>query len=93
MSKITSVSRADYFMKHSGTILKFEFGGGWMPLFSALAKLLAAGYTFLAEFHLCVVYLLCPMVLASVRLRGIHPPDNIQNGGCPRGDASQTRTG
>ena len=27
-----------------------------MPLFSALAKLLAAGYTFLAEFHLCVVY-------------------------------------
>jgi hypothetical protein len=60
MSKITSVSRADYFQKHSGAILKFEFGGGWMPLFSALAKHLAAGYTFLAEFHLCVVYPLCP---------------------------------
>jgi hypothetical protein len=28
MSKITSVSRADYFLKHSGAILKFEFGGG-----------------------------------------------------------------
>jgi hypothetical protein len=28
-------------LKHSGAILKFEFGGGWMPLFSALAKLLA----------------------------------------------------
>jgi hypothetical protein len=57
MSEITSVSRADYFLKHSGAILKFEFGGGGgMPLFSALAKLLAAGYTFLAEFHLCVVY-------------------------------------
>jgi hypothetical protein len=25
------------------------------------------------------------MVLASARLRGIHPPDNIQNGGCPGG--------
>jgi hypothetical protein len=25
------------------------------------------------------------MVLASVRLRGIHPPDNIQNGGRPGG--------
>ena len=23
------------------------------------------------------------MVLASARLRGIHPPDNIQNGGRP----------
>jgi hypothetical protein len=33
------------------------------------------------------------MVLASVRLRGIHPPDNIQNGGRPGGNASQTRTG
>jgi hypothetical protein len=34
------------------------------------------------------------MVLASARLRGIHPPDNIQNGGCPGGwNASQTRTG
>ena len=30
-----------------------------MPLFRALAKLLAAGYTFLAEFHLCVVSPLC----------------------------------
>jgi hypothetical protein len=28
MSKITSVSRADYFLKQSGAILKFEFGGG-----------------------------------------------------------------
>ena len=28
MSEITSVSRADYFLKHSGAILKFEFGGG-----------------------------------------------------------------
>jgi hypothetical protein len=27
MSKITSVSRADYTLKHSGAILKFEFGG------------------------------------------------------------------
>ena len=26
------------------------------------------------------------MVLASARLRGIHPPDNIQNGGCPGGE-------
>ena len=25
------------------------------------------------------------MVLASARLRGIHPPDNIQNGGRPGG--------
>jgi hypothetical protein len=33
------------------------------------------------------------MVAASARLRGIHPPDNIQNGGRPGGDASQTRTG
>ena len=33
------------------------------------------------------------MVLASARLRGIHPPDNIQNGGRPGGNASQTRTG
>ena len=33
------------------------------------------------------------MVLASARLRGIHPPDNIQNGARPGGDASQTRTG
>ena len=47
MSEITSVSRADYFLKHSGAILKFEFGGGRMPLFRALAKLLAAGYNFL----------------------------------------------
>ena len=23
------------------------------------------------------------MVLASACMRGIHPPDNIQNGGCP----------
>ena len=28
MSKITSVSRAGYFLKHLGAILKFEFGGG-----------------------------------------------------------------
>jgi hypothetical protein len=27
MSKITSVSHAGYFLKHSGAILKFEFGG------------------------------------------------------------------
>ena len=33
------------------------------------------------------------MVLASACLRGIHPPDNIQNGGRPGGNASQTRTG
>jgi hypothetical protein len=33
------------------------------------------------------------MVAASVRLRGIHPPDIIQNGGRPGGNASQTRTG
>jgi hypothetical protein len=33
------------------------------------------------------------MVLASPRLRGIHPPDNIQNGGRPGGNAAQTRTG
>jgi hypothetical protein len=33
------------------------------------------------------------MVLASARLRGIHPPDYIQNGGRPGGNASQTRTG
>jgi hypothetical protein len=33
------------------------------------------------------------MVLDSARLRGIHPPDNIQNVGRPGGDASQTRTG
>ena len=26
------------------------------------------------------------MVLASARLRGIHPPDNIQNGGRPGGE-------
>jgi hypothetical protein len=26
------------------------------------------------------------MVLASAHLRGIHPPDNIQNGGCPGGE-------
>jgi hypothetical protein len=26
------------------------------------------------------------MVLASARLRGIHPPDNIQNDGCPGGE-------
>jgi hypothetical protein len=26
------------------------------------------------------------MVLASARLRGIHPPDNIQNGGYPGGE-------
>jgi hypothetical protein len=54
MNELTSVSRAGYFLKHSGAILKFEFGG-WMPFFIALAKLLADGYTFLAEFHLCVV--------------------------------------
>jgi hypothetical protein len=39
-----------------------------MPLFSALAKLLAAGYTFLAEFHLCVVYPLWPGARAFSRL-------------------------
>jgi hypothetical protein len=34
------------------------------------------------------------MVAASVRLRGIHPPDIIQNGRCPGGgNASQTCTG
>jgi hypothetical protein len=33
------------------------------------------------------------MVPASARLRGIHPPDNIQIGGRPGGNASQTRTG
>ena len=33
------------------------------------------------------------MVLASARLRGIQPPDNIQNGGRPGANASQTRTG
>jgi hypothetical protein len=32
------------------------------------------------------------MVLASGRLRGIHPPDIIQNGGHPGGNASQTAT-
>jgi hypothetical protein len=32
------------------------------------------------------------IVLASARLRGIHPPDNIQNCGRP-GGGSQTRTG
>jgi hypothetical protein len=30
------------------------------------------------------------MVLASARLRGIHPPDIIQNGERPGGNASQT---
>ena len=29
--------------------------------------------------------MLTPWVLASARLRGIHPPDNIQNGGRPGG--------
>ena len=44
MSKITSVSRADHFLKYSGAILKFEFGGVnavgecLSLLFSALAK-------------------------------------------------------
>jgi hypothetical protein len=33
------------------------------------------------------------MVLASARLRGIYPPDIIQNGGHPGGNASQTRNG
>jgi hypothetical protein len=28
------------------------------------------------------------MVLASALMRGIHPPDNIQNGGRPGGNAS-----
>jgi hypothetical protein len=32
------------------------------------------------------------MVLASALMRGIHPPDNIQNGGRP-GEASHKRTG
>jgi hypothetical protein len=33
------------------------------------------------------------MVLASALMRGIHPPDNIQNGERPGRDASHKRTG
>ena len=33
------------------------------------------------------------MFLASARLRGIHPHDNIKNGGRTGGGASHTRTG
>ena len=33
------------------------------------------------------------MVLASMHLRGIHPPDNIQNGNIQGGNDSQTHTG
>jgi hypothetical protein len=36
------------------------------------------------EMDFCVVF--CAMVAASVRLRGIHPPDNIQNGRRPGGE-------
>jgi hypothetical protein len=33
------------------------------------------------------------MVLASALMRDIHPPDNIQNGGRPRGNAGYKRIG
>jgi hypothetical protein len=33
------------------------------------------------------------MVLASALMKGIRPPDNIQNGGCQGGNSSHKRTG